>query len=111
MAWRSRIGKLASILAAPALSPAGADEAGDAEISEEREHRNADEQAAVRCWMHKCGAPLGTQPPHRDCGREREDAEEDARDLQPQNAGEPDRRFHCGFAEAAKARPDPTGLS
>ena len=86
-----------------AFAAAGADEAAEAEVSEDKSHGEEDESTGAGLAAYGGETEVGAVVPGGLSGEESEDAEEDAGDLKPEDAGEFDDRAPDGFAEALAA--------
>jgi len=87
----------------PPLAPPGAHKAADAEVPEERQHRHRAKQLPVTR-----GTAMPATPPLPDAlqGEERHHPKEDARNLQPEHAGEPHHGSPCCLCEAPAPAPE-----
>lgn len=88
-----------------AVTAAGAVEAGGAEIGEERGDSAGQEEMKVVGGVGGRGPPSGAEAPGTEVGGGGEEAEEDAGELEPENAGKAAERGSEGLGEAAGAGP------
>src|ERR1035437_1844717 len=85
-----------------------------AEVAEQRQHDHRAHQAAMPSRVRRTRMPLPAQLPQIPNGQQREDAEEDTRNLQPKHSGEPHERAPHRLAKAPALTPqtllDPASL-